>query len=594
MKTRQEIDKQYTWDLEHLYKSHLDWENELNEILSIMNTLVLKKGTITKSSLNLQEALSLMDKLGSKLERAGSYARMNFDVNMGNAQTKIDYERIDNIYTKISDNLSFYEPELAKLEPTDFEKYKTEVPELAIYSFMFENLFKEKEHILTPQEEEILSRMSSLGGSFVKIYDDMTVNDWDYPEVDGTNGEKIIANETNYRKSLNSYDRNVRKNFFKALLGTYGAHINSLTSTTYGNVKYRIHLATTRKYNSSRHMALSENHIPLKVYDSLIETVRSNVHQLQRYLDLRKHVLQYDDIHFYDLFVPLVKNIDKTYTYEESRDLVFDALGILGNDYVEVLKQAFSERWIDVYPNDGKTSGAYASGVYSVHPYSLLNFTGTLDDVFTMAHELGHVMHSYYSNKTQPYINSDYVIFTAEVASTVNEYLLYRYLLNKTNNKQERVYLLSMHLDSIRSTLYRQAFFADFEMQMHKMAEEDTPLTPNLLCKTYRELYEYYHGSNFIIDDELTYEWARIPHFYNSFYVYQYATGVSAAISLAKGILENRDSALASYLNFLTLGGSDYPINLLKKAGVDMSTSDPIIAAIQDFSSTIDLLNDSL
>lgn len=594
LKERQEMPQQYTWDLSPLYPLTSQWEEELTEINNLLEKISTKKGTITTSAHNLWDTLSLMDQLEIKLEHAGSYAKMNFDVNMSDPQAKNNYEKVDNLFTKISDRLAFYAPELIQMTPAILEQYKKEIPELDTYSFMFEKLFHEKEHILTPQEEEILSRMNSLGGSFEKIYDDLTVNDLDFPEIEGANGENIIANETNYRKILNSYNRDLRKRFFQALLGTYGSQINSLTSTAYGNVKYRVFLAKTRKYPSSRHQALAQNHIPLEVYDSLITTVRSNVHQLQRYLELRKKVLGYEKLHFYDLFVPLVKDIDRKYTYEEAQHIVLEALGILGNDYLTVLKQAFAERWIDVYPNKGKISGAYANGIYGVHPYSLLNFTGTLDDLFTMAHELGHVMHSYYSNKHQPYVNADYVIFTAEVASTVNEYLLYQYLLNNTTDPHEKTYLLSMHLDNIRSTLYRQTFFADFEQQMHQMAEEEIPLTPELLCNTYRKLYEFYHGTGFTIDKELTYEWARIPHFYMSFYVYQYATGISAAIALAKRILEQKPDALSAYLHFLTTGGSDYPINLLKNAGVDMSTSAPIIAAIQDFSLTLNLLTTSL
>lgn len=594
MQERQEVPQEYTWDLSPLYESSLAWEQDLTELLNLLAKIVAKKGTITTSAQNLWETLSLMDQLGNKLERAASYAKLNFDVNMTNPQAKTNYEKIDLLYTKISSQLAFYEPELIQMTPAVLAAYQKEIPELNTYTLMFDKLFRQKEHILTPQEEEILAQMGALGGTFAKIYDDLTVVDLDFPQIEGEAGEKIAANETNYRKALNSYDRSFRKRFFTALLGTYQSSINSLTSITYGNIKYRTFLAKTRKYPSSRHLALSENQIPLKVYDSLVETIRSNVHQLQRYLQLRRKVLGYTEIHFYDLFVPLIKNNDKSYQYAEAQKIVLEALSVLGEEYLHILKQAFNERWLDVYPNKGKTSGAYATGIYHVHPYALLNFTGTLDDLFTMAHELGHVMHSYYSNKHQPYVNSDYTIFTAEVTSTVNEYLLYRYLLDQASNQHEKSHLLSMHLDSLRSTLYRQTFFADFEMQIHQMAEKETPLTPELLCHTYRGLYEHYHGSGFTIDEELTYEWARIPHFYRSFYVYQYATGVSAAIALAKDILAQKPGALPAYLHFLSTGGSDYPINLLKKAGVDMSSSAPVIAAIQDFSVTLDLLTASL
>lgn len=590
MKKREDIPVQYTWDLTHLYASQNDWEKDLETIQELAKEIAEKKGSITTSAKNLRETLNLMDEMGKKLEWVGSYARMAFDVNMGNANSKNNFEKIDNLYTRISDQLAFYEPELLNLTTEAFEKYKQEEPELATYSFMFEKLFKEKEHILNLEGEELLARTSALGNCFKKIYDDITVNDLTFPEIEDEQGNKIPTSETYYRKTLSSYDRSLRERYFKGLLGTYGSHINSLTSVINGNVKYRTLVAKSRKYKSSREMSLTQNHIPLNVYDTLISTVRNNVHLLQRYIELRKKVLNYDSIHFYDLFVPLVQDIDKSFTLEEAQATVLDALNVLGKDYLSVLKQAFAERWVDSYPNKGKSSGAYANGVYGLHPYSLLNFTGTLEDLFTMAHELGHVMHSYYSNKNQPYVDADYVIFAAEVASTVNEYFLYRYLLNKGDSKQEKAFLLSMHLDSIRSTLYRQAFFADFEMQMHQMAESDIPLTPDELCKTYQQLYELYHGPEFTIDKELTYEWARIPHFYSSFYVYQYATGISAAISLAKGIMDDKENNLKPYLSFLGQGGSDYPITLLKNAGVNMSTSAPVIAALQDFSETLDEL----
>lgn len=594
LKPRKDIPTEFTWDLKPLYPDQAAWEKDLDAIRNLADQLAAQKGHVTESPSQLLEALTLMDSLSLKLEWAGSYARLSFDVDMGNALSKKNFEIVDNLGNKISDQLAFYEPELLTLTPEDFSRFLRELPELKTYSFMFEQLFKEKEHILTPDKEEILSRMSAMGSSFRKIYDDLTVNDLSFPEIEGEAGEKITANEVYYRKMMSSYNRDARERYFRALLGTYGSHLNSLTSVENGNVKYRVSLAKTRKYASSREMALSGNHIPLSVYDTLVDTVRSNVHLLQRYLALRKKILHIDDLRFYDLFVPLVSEVNKAYTYDEARATVLQALSVLGGDYQSILQEAFAKRWIDVYPNKGKTSGAYATGIYALHPYSLLNFNGTMEDLFTMAHELGHVMHSYYSNKNQPYVDSDYVIFTAEVASTVNEYFLYQYLLEKAASKDERAYLLSTHLDGIRSTLYRQTFFADFEKTMHEMAEKDIPLTPETLCGEYRELYEFYHGPGFVVDEELTWEWARIPHFYSSFYVYQYATGISAAISLAKGILAKKEPAREAYLRFLTRGGSDYPINLLKEAGVDMSGSAPIIAALEDFTTTLDLLEQTL
>ncbi|MFY9175420.1 MAG: oligoendopeptidase F [Peptococcia bacterium] len=594
MKNRDEIPVEATWDLTPLFKDQKAWENALSEVETLLSQIVANKGRITSGAKILYETLHTMDTLGIKLEHVAYYARLSFDVDMGNPALKANYEKLDYLYARLSEQLAFYEPELLQLKPEKFEAYKKELPELALYDFMFEKLFQQKDHVLSPAEEEIISRMSSLAGSFRKIFDDLTVNDLEFPEIIDENGEKIVANEVNYRRMLSSYNRKDRENFFKGLLGTYGSHINSLTSTLLGNIKNEVFMARTRKYSSSREMALKANFIPIEVYDTLINTVRQNVEPLQNYLELRRKTLGYQDLHFYDLFVPLVANINKKYSFEEAKDIVLTALKPLGEEYITDLKQAFEQRWVDIYPNKGKVSGAYAAGIYDLHPYSLLNFTGTPEDLFTMAHELGHVMHSYYSNKHQPYVDSDYVIFTAEVASTVNEYLLYRYLLEIAESKDEKCYLLSTHLDSIRSTLYRQAFFADFEMQLHDMVEKDIPLTPDTLCDKYRSLYDYYHGSGFTVDQELTYEWARIPHFYSSFYVYQYATGISAAIALAKPIYEKKVGCKEAYLNFLKQGGSDYPLNLLKEAGVDMSTSAPVELAIEDFALTLSQLEEKL
>ncbi|MDK2822412.1 MAG: oligoendopeptidase [Clostridia bacterium] len=583
--------KKYTWDLSHMYKDIKDWYMDVEEAKKLSQKIISQKGIVTNSAKNLLTTLTLNDELSIKLTSLYVYAKMYFDQDMSNAQAKELFEIIDALHTKIQDQLAFLEPELLQIDVKTLEKYVKIQPELSTYNHMFEKLFQRKEHIFTAEIEEILTKMNSLGGSFEKVYDDMTVNDIEYPEVIGSNeNDIIIANNSNYYKALNNQDRTLRKNYFQGLLGTYGKYINTITSSYYGSVKHDVFLAKTRKYKSSRQMALQENFIPEEVYDNLITTVRENVKTLHEYLDFRKKVLNLDEIHFYDLFVPIVKDIDKTYTYEEAQQLVLEATSVLGSDYTDILKEAFNHNWIDVYPAKNKVSGAYAIQAYGYHPYSLLNFTGTLGDVFTIAHELGHVMHSYYSSKTQPYINSDYTIFTAEVASTVNEQLLYNYLLNKSSSPEQKALLLSNHLDNIRSTLYRQTLFADFESQAHQMVEEEKPLLPEVLCNLHQELYEIYHGPEFVIDPELKYEWARIPHFYRSFYVYQYATGVSAAISITSKIFNEGNAAVKKYREFLTKGGSDYSINLLKIAGVDMRSPAPILDAINNFKITLEEL----
>ena len=579
-----------TWDLTHMFESVQAWRDGMDEARTMADELAAMQGTITKNADTLYLALKRNDKLGEKLTALFVYAKMYFDQNMANGEAKDIYESADSIYTAIAEKLSFLEPELLELTPEIFADYAAQNEGLQLYGFMMEGLFEQKNHIFNQQIEEILSKMGALGNSFEKIYDDLTVNDIVYPIITTPEGEEIEVNNNNYQIALNHPDAAFRYEFFTKLLGVYGQHINTITSTYYGSVKNDVFVAKSRKYDSARAMALSGNHIPEEVYDNLIATVRKNAGPLQDYVTLRKEVLGLEEIHFSDLFVPIVPGVDRTYTYEEAKQIVLEATAVLGEDYTAVLKEAFDNRWIDVYPAKNKATGAYAIHSYGYHPFSLLNFTGTLNDVFTIAHELGHVMHSYYSNQNQPYVYSDYCIFTAEVASTVNEQLLFDYLYKNSQSDAEKALLLCNQLDNIRSTMYRQTLFADFEHMTHKMVEQGLPLLPDVLCKEYRNLYEIYHGDDFVIDDVLTYEWARIPHFYRAFYVYQYATGISAAVSISKKILNGEADAVANYRKFLTCGGSDYPINLLKIAGVDMAAPQPVEDTLNYFQEVLDEL----
>lgn len=582
--------QQDTWDLSHMFKDTDAWRTCLKEAQDLTKTMAAMKGTITKSAANLYQALQYDDTLGEKITALFVYAKTFFDEDMSNPEAKDIYETADSAYTAIAEELSFFEPELLELTPEIFADYVAQKPELKLYDFLMEGLFEKKEHIFTPQIEEILGKMGSLGNSFEKIYDDLGVNDIQYPVMKTPEGEDIEVNNNNYQVALLHTDAAFRAEFFKKLLGVYKQHINTITSTYYGSVKNDVFIAKSRKYSSSRAMALSENQIPEEVYDNLIATVRNNVKPLQDYVTLRKEVLGLSDIHFSDLFVPIVPGTDRTYTFEEAKDIVMDATSLLGSDYTDVLKEAFSNRWVDVYPGKNKATGAYAIHAYGHHPYAMLNFTGTLNDVFTIAHELGHAMHSYFSITNQPYVYSDYCIFTAEVASTVNEQFLFHHLYKNSTSDAEKALLLCNQLDNIRSTLYRQTLFADFEHMTHKMVEQGQPLLPGVLCDEYRKLYEIYHGTDFVIDNELTYEWARIPHFYRAFYVYQYATGISAAVSISRKILEGQPDAVKNYRHFLTCGGSDYPINLLKIAGVDMASPKPIEDTLNYFAETLEEL----
>ena len=594
MKLRSEVDKQDTWNLDDLYIGDKECLEDLDKIRGIAGLLASYKGRLTGSADTLLEALKLSDDMGVLAERAFTYIRLHFDSDMGEPSAKDLLGRLDFLASYIGEALAFIEPEMLSMDPEVFEGYVKQSPGLSVYRWSMTKLFRQKEHVLSAPEEELLTRMGVVAGNFDKIFDDLTVNDAEFPSIEGPDGEPYVANEANYHKAMESGNRDFRARYYQGLLGTYQQFINTLCSALAANTHYHVLAAKSRRYASSLEKALAPDNIPLSVYDSLIVALRDNLAPLQEYLSFRKQVLGLDDLHFYDLFAPLVEGVNKSYAFEEAKGIVLEAVAPLGQDYRSVMARAFGERWLDIYPNKGKATGAYATGVFGVHPYSLLNFNGTLDDLFTIIHELGHAMHSYYSDANQPFADAGYCIFTAEVASTVNENLLFHYLLKRAENPQERAYLLSSHLDSIRSTLYRQGFFADFERYMHSSVESGEPLTPLKLCGAYRDLYALYYGADFSIDDSLTCEWSRIPHFYRPFYVYQYATGVSAAICLARNILQGNGAAVAAYLRFLSSGGSKDPIDLLKEAGVDLSSPAPILDAVADFAETLAALKEAM
>lgn len=584
--------KNYDWDLTAIYDQITSWQEDFSKVEAILTNLENKKEDFITSASKLLNFLEEEEKMNIILSKLYTYAKISFDTNMKDQEKKELFERVDTLSYKVSDKLAFFEPQLLKLSEDIFASFREEEPGLNKYNFFFEKLFLQKEHILDPSTEELLSGLDSIASFFEKAYDDLTVNDISYHKTaDPVSKEEIRADNINYYLALLNPDRSFREDFFKKLLGIYKQHANSLTSLYYGSVKKNVLEAKKRNYSSALSMALKSDFIDEKIYSNLVDTVRENTQVLQDYLSWRKKELAYDDLHFYDLFLPLTQDFEKTYSFDEARKIILEALAVLGPDYQEVLKRAFDERWLDVFPKENKVSGAYATGVYGVHPYSLLNFKGSLNDIFTIAHELGHVMHSYYSNLEQDYVNSGYTIFCAEVASTVNEQLLYHHLLKKSDSLEMKKYLLNDHLDSLRSTFFRQTLFAEFEKEAHELVENDQPLTESVLAALYEGLYKTYYGKDFVIDEELKYEWARIPHFYSAFYVYQYATGISAAICLADKILNDPDYQIDDYLSFLKSGDSDYSVQLLKKAGVDMSQPGPVKTTIKDFQETLKSLS---
>lgn len=575
------------WSLREMFPADEDWNREMEQASEVVKALAGRKGHLAENAEALAETARLYLELEEKLYRLMVFANSNFDQNMADPAAKKLYETAQNQSTAIGEALSFMAPELMKYSMEDFNRYCEEKPELKEFAHFAEDFFARKEHILSDEMETLLVRMNDMGESFSKVFEDLTVNDMEFPMIQTLEGESIRANEANYAMALENPDPAFRRDYYKGLLGTYQKHINTLTSIHYGSVKNDCFTAKSRKYASARAAALFANHIPETVYDNLLETVRANVEPLHEYVAFRKERLGLDTLYFSDLFVPLVQESARKYTYEEAQKLVLDAVSVLGEDYTALIQKAFDERWIDVYPREAKRTGAYSTGAYKCKPYVLLNFTGTLDDVFTLAHELGHSLHTLFSNENQPLLYSGYSIFCAEVASTLNEQLLSRWLFEHSTSKEEKALLLCKRLDDIRSTFYRQTMFADFEYQTHKLVEAGEPLVPETLCGIHRKLNEDYYGPELTVDDYLSCEWARIPHFYSAFYVYQYATGIAASTAIAHRIFTEGAPAVADYRKFLTTGGSGHPIDLLKIAGVDMASPKPVLDTIETFRTTL-------
>ena len=583
-----------TWNLEDIYPDEQAWYGDLEKVKELAGRLADMQGRVCADAKGLLEALDLNTKCGEYFSKLFTYAHCHYDAQMSSPEWKKLYETIFGASSAVDEQLAFMLPELMELTRERFDELCKEEKGLELYGHYIDDLLTQKEHILDEKSEQMMVRMQDMHSSYTKIYKDLLVNDTKYEELKNSEGETVAANDAAYSGAMADPDRNFRREFFEKLFGVYGGYINTLSSNYYALVKANVAIAKTRGYTSARNQSLSANFIPEEVYDNLLETVRANAEPFQRYISLRNKVLGLDKSYMYDMFIPIVPDVEKKYSFDEAYELMLKATAILGEDYTELVKRSRDERWCDVYPKKGKVSGAYSTSVYDVHPYMLLNYNGTLDDVFTLLHETGHSMHSWYSNQTQPFIYADYTLFCAEVASTTNEMILYHYLLDHAETKEEKALLLSKHLNDIRSTFYRQTMFADFENQTHKLVEEGKPLLPDVLCEIHRKINEDYYGPGFVADKTISYEWARIPHFYRAFYVYQYATGISAAVAIANRIRKLGQPAIDDYKKFLSAGGSDHPIELLKLAGVDMASPQPILDIIADFDETLKQLEELL
>lgn len=581
---RSELATADTWDLASIYASNADWEKDFAKVTAMIPKLAAFKGTLCKTGKNLLDALTLRDKIGQIMGKLYVYANMRMHEDTTVAEYQALAARASTLQVSISAASSFMTPELLATPSSRVQNFMKRSKELRVYKHEFEDLDRQRPHVLSSEMEALLAEAGEIGQVPGNVFEMLNNADLKLPKIKDEQGREVQLSHGNYAsRFLESQDRDVRLAAFNGMHGAYNGLRNTLASNYAGQVKSNIFFAKARKYGSSLEAALGPGNIPSSVYDNLVGTVDKNLPKLHRYLELRKRLLGLQDLRIADLYVPMVKEVDYNISHAEARQKCLEALAPLGPDYVNALRKGFDSRWVDVHENTGKRSGAYSWGSYGTHPFMLLNWQDKMDSMFTLIHEAGHSMHSFLSRKTQPYCYSSYTLFVAEVASICNEMLLTDYLLKNTDDRNLKMYILNHALDGFRGTLFRQTLFAEFEREAHARAEAGEALTPELLCKIYKDLNQKYYGAVVTLDDLIEIEWARIPHFYSSFYVYQYATGISAAVALSKQILAEGKPAVDRYLRFLSGGSSEDSLDLLKGAGVDLSNPDPIQAALDVF-----------
>lgn len=581
---RDEVATENTWRLEDIFAVDEQWEQEFNEVKGLIPSVQEYQGKLGESADQLYNALQLQDKLLERLGRLYTYAHMRYDQDTTNSFYQGMDDRIKNLYSQAASALAYIVPEILAVDEEKIKGFLNEKEDLKLYEHALEEINLQRPHILSAEEEALLAQASEVMSSPSNTFGMLNNADLEFPSIKDENGEDVEITHGRYIRFLESEDRRVREDAFKAVYKTYGSFKNTFASTLSGNIKKDNFNARIRKYDSARHAALAANNIPESVYENLVNTVNDNLHLLHRYVKLRRKVLGLEKLHMYDLYTPLVKDVKMEIPYGEAKEYVLKGLEPLGDEYNSILKEGFENRWVDVYENKGKRSGAYSSGAYGTNPYILMNWQDNVNNLFTLAHEFGHSVHSYYTRKSQPYPYGNYSIFVAEVASTCNEALLNDYMLKTIDDEQKRLYLLNHYLEGFRGTVFRQTMFAEFEHMIHQKAQNNEALTADSLTKDYYELNKKYFGEeDIMIDEEIGLEWSRIPHFYYNYYVYQYATGFSAATALSKQILEEGQPAVDRYIDFLKSGSSDYPIEVLKKAGVDMTSAKPIQEALKVF-----------
>ncbi|WP_461610482.1 oligoendopeptidase F [Cytobacillus kochii] len=582
--TRNEVPVEETWRLEDIFSSDDEWNKEFNEVKELSKEAGKFKGMLHEGAEVLYDVLQYQDHLLSRIVKLFTYARMRYDQDTTNATYQSLDDKIKGLYSVVASELAFIVPEILAIDEDRLAQYIAEKDELKIYEHALEEINLQRPHVLTAEKEALLAQASEVMDASSNTFGMLNNADLPFPSIKNEEGEEVEVTHGRFINFLESDDQRVRRDAFRAMYTTYGQFRNTFASTLSGNVKRNNFNAKVRNYHSARHAALSANNIPESVYDQLISTINDHLHLLHRYVKLRKKVLQLNELHMYDLYTPLVKDVKMAITYDEAKKLMIEGLAPLGEEYRSILEEGLQNRWVDVWENKGKRSGAYSSGAYGTNPYILLNWQDNINNLFTLTHEFGHSVHSYYTRKSQPYAYGDYSIFVAEVASTCNEALLNDHLLKTIDDDKKRLFLLNHFLEGFRGTVFRQTMFAEFEHEIHQMAQNNEALTADALTEKYYELNKkYFGGEDIIIDEEIGLEWSRIPHFYYDYYVYQYATGYSAATALSEQILTEGKPAVDRFIGFLKAGSSDYPIEVLKKAGVDMTSSEPIKAACKVF-----------
>lgn len=585
---RSEVPEEMTWNLKDMFESDQAWMAEYEAMKEFPAKIAAFQGTLARSAQDLLAWFRLQDEIELRLSVLMGYASCKGDEDTGNSFYQDVRGKAMNVYVSIASAAAFATPEIMAIADETLDWFYAQQPELETYRRSLYQIRRRKDHILSPAEERLLASAGEMANASENIAGVFRNADQIFPDVTDSQGNVHPLTDATFVPLLTSPDRELRRRAFETYYKQLGQYKNTIAATLDGQFKQLCFFSNARHYDSTIQASLDATEVPVPVYMNLIEAVHNNLDKMYRYVALRKKLLGVDELHMYDVYTPIVADADQAITYEQAKETVLEALQVLGDDYVALLKEGFSNRWIDVYENVGKRSGAYSSGNSRPHPYVLLNHKDNLDCQFTLAHEMGHALHSYHSCKYQPVSTSDYVIFVAEVASTCNEVLLMRHLLKKTTDKKQRAYLINHFMDQFKGTVYRQTMFAEFELAMGKMAESGQALTADALCQKYHALNKLYFGPDMVSDDQIALEWARIPHFFYNYYVFQYATGFSAAVAIANRILKEGAPAVADYKKFLSGGCSTDPISLLKIAGVDMSSPEPVNSALALFGELVD------